>query len=81
MNPLPHLRKTFSIGANVIVSAGGGWQRDARGVVVAGPEPVTTVQGEDYYWWVEFVRPEKDAEDDGPYNMAKILSRYISHAT
>jgi len=81
MEAPPQLRKTFSIGAKVRVSKKGGWQRDAFAVVIAGPEPVTTRQGEDYYWWVEFVEPERDAEDDGPYHQAQILSRYIADAT
>jgi len=75
------LRRTFSIGARVCVSAKGGWQRDAPGVVIAGPESVQTLQGEDFYWWVEFLQPERDLDNDGPYSKAQVLSRYIQNAT
>ena len=75
------LRKAFQLGARVVVSARGGWQKDAVGVIVAGPEPVKTMQGEDFYWWVEFLIPEYDLDGDGPYSKAQILSRYIEHAT
>lgn len=75
------LRKTFTLGSKVVVSAKGGWQNDAIGVVVAGPEPVSTLQGEDFYWWVEFLQPQRDLGNDGPYNKAQILSRYIEDAT
>ena len=74
------LRKVFQLGAKVRVSAKGGWQRDALGIIVAGPEPIQTLQGEDFYWWVEFSEPERDLDDDGPYSKAQILSRYIDNA-
>lgn len=75
------LRKMFQLGTKVVVSARGGWQRDAVGVIVAGPEPVQTLNGEDFYWWVEFSEPERDAGNDGPYSKAQILSHYIVSAT
>jgi hypothetical protein len=75
------LRKTFLLGAKVLVSARGGWRRYAPGTIVAGPEPIQTVQGEDYFWWVEFLTPERDLDDDGAYSKAQILSRYIEDAT
>ena len=74
------LRKEFRIGATVIVSAKGGWQRDAAGVIVSGPEPISTLQGEDFFWWVQFLSPERDLDGDGPYSKAQILSRYIDNA-
>jgi hypothetical protein len=75
------LRRTFQLGSKVVVSAKGGWQRDAMGVVVAGPEPIQTLQGEDFYWWVEFLNPQRDVDNDGPYSKAQVLSRYIENAT
>jgi hypothetical protein len=75
------LRKTFRLGAKVVVSAKGGWRRDALGVIVAGPDPIETLQGQDLYWWVEFAVPEHDLDGDGPYYKAQILSRYIKNAS
>jgi hypothetical protein len=75
------LRKMFPLGAKVLVSSRGGWRRDAAGIVVAGPESIHTLQGEDFYWWVEFLTPERDADNDGPYSRAQVLSRYIDDAT
>jgi hypothetical protein len=75
------LQRTFRIGARVVVSSKGGWQRDAMGTIVAGPEPIETLQGQDFYWWVEFITPERDLDNDGPYSKAQILSRYIQNAT
>lgn len=75
------LRRTFKMGAKVLVSARGGWHRDALGRIVAGPEPIQTLQGEDFFWWVEFLVPERDIDGDGPYRKAQILSRYIEDAT
>jgi hypothetical protein len=75
------LQKNFQLGTKVIVSAKGGWQRDAMGTIVAGPEPIKTLQGQDFYWWVEFLIPERDLDNDGPYSKAQILSRYIRNAT
>ena len=74
------LRRMFRLGDRVVVSSTGGWRRDALGVIVAGPEPIETLQGEDFYWWVEFLVPEHDLSDDGPYSTAQILSRYIERA-
>ena len=76
-NPFP-MRQHFAVGARVQVSgACGGWQNDSRGVVVAAPEPVQTVQGEDYFYWVQFDSPQRDLSDDGPYTKAQILSRCL----
>lgn len=75
------LRKEFKVGTKVIVSSTGGWQRDAVGIIVAGPELIDTLQGQDFYWWVEFLTPERDLDNDGPYTKAQVLSRYIQSAT
>ena len=74
------MKKAFALGTRVVVSKDGGWQRDAKGVVVAGPEVIQTLQGEDYYWWVEFEEPERDINGPDQYRKAQILSRYITAA-
>jgi len=66
------------IGAVVEVSAEGGWRTDCQGKVKCGPEPVETRQGVDYFYWVEFDEPQHDLSDDGPYEAAQILSRYLT---
>jgi hypothetical protein len=76
-NPFP-MRQHFAVGVRVLVSgACGGWRKDSRGVVVAAPEPVQTVQGEDYFYWVQFDSPQHDLSDDGPYSKAQVLSRCL----
>ena len=77
---MAELRKTFQLGAKVLVSAAGGWQHDAFGVISAGPEPIETLQGQDYFWWVIFLEPERGLDNDGPYSKAQILSQYIENA-
>jgi hypothetical protein len=75
------MRQTFAAGARVSVSAiCGGWRNDATGVIVGAPEPIETVQGEDYFYWVLFDVPQHDLSDDGPYYKAQILSRCITNA-
>ena len=72
------MRQHFAVGARVLVSGTcGGWRNDSRGVIVAAPEPVQTVQGEDYFYWVQFDSPQRDLSDDGPYTKAQILSRCL----
>jgi hypothetical protein len=76
-NPFPS-RQHFAVGARVLVSgACGGWRNDSRGVVVAAPEPVQTVRGEDFFYWVQFDTPQHDLSDDGPYTKAQVLSRCL----
>ncbi len=69
-NPYP-MRQQLPLGTRVIVSgACGGWRADSRGVICGGPEPIQTVQGEDYFYWVQFDVPQYDGDDDGPYSKA-----------
>ena len=75
---MTQLRKTLELGSSVIVSAKGGWQADSLGFIVDGPEPVNTLQGEDYFYWVKFMTPQRDQDNDGPYSKAQILSRYLT---
>ena len=78
---LTRIRQEFASGEKVTVSGAGGWKRDAHGVIVGGPEAVTTRQGEDYFYWVEFDEPERDLDGDGPYYKAQVLSQYITRRT
>lgn len=74
-------QQEFPIGTRVSVSgACGGWRNDCEGVISSVPEPVQTVQGEDYFYWVQFDTPQHDLSDDGPYRKAQILSRCLTHA-
>jgi hypothetical protein len=79
----PHpLRQAFAVGARVSVSAAcAGFRNDACGVICDGPDPVATVQGEDYWYWVRFDEPQHDSSGDGPYYKAQILSRCLAHAS
>ena len=70
-------KKRIPIGAVVEVSAEGGWRVDCEAKARSGPEPVETRQGEDYFYWVDFDVPQHDLSDDGPYESAQILSRYL----
>ena len=73
------VRQQLTVGTRVFVSgACGGWRADSRGVICAGPEPVQTMQGEDYFYWVQFDSPQYDVSNDGPYSKAQILSRCLS---
>jgi len=66
------IKKFFALGATVVVSAEGGWQSDALGVVVSDPEAVQTLQGEDCFYWIQFFEPQPDLSDDGPYLRARL---------
>jgi hypothetical protein len=75
------MRQAFAIGTQVLVSAvGGGWRNDFRGTISSTLETVQTVQGEDYFYWVQFDAPQHDLSNDGPYYKAQILSRYLTNA-
>lgn len=71
------LKQEFSSGARVVVSAAGGWKRDALGTVKGPPEVTETVQGEGFTYWIEFDEPQHDLSDDGPYGKAQVLSLYL----
>lgn len=77
-SPFP-LLQTFAAGARVSVSAICGWRNDSTGVIVGEPESVATIQGEDYYYWVQFDTPQHDLSNDGPYYKAQILSRCLTN--
>ena len=73
-------KKDFEIGNFVVVSAEGGWREDSEGEIIGGPEPIQTLQGSDYNYWVRFSEPAHDLSDDGPYESAQILSRFLREA-
>ena len=70
--------QSFALGTRVFVSATcGGWRNDSRGSIISAPESVQTVQGEDYFYWVQFDVPQHDLSD-GPYSKAQVLSRCLT---
>lgn len=77
----PGMRKHFESGERVSVSAKGGWSSDFHGVISGGPDSVNTRQGEDFFYWVRFDTPQHDLSEDGPYEEAHILSRYLTYVS
>jgi hypothetical protein len=76
--PFPS-RQVFSQGNRVRVAAAfGGWLKESVGVICGTPAPVQTVQGEDFFYWVQFDVPQFTADKDGPYEKAQILSCCLS---
>ncbi|MGH1487723.1 MAG: hypothetical protein ACRBCI_16045 [Cellvibrionaceae bacterium] len=74
----PGMRKNLIKGAKVKVSSKGGWAQDSTAAITSDPESVNTRQGEDYFYWVKFETPQHDLSNDGPYESAQILSRYLN---
>ena len=74
-------KKIFNMNDSVIVSAKGGWKRDCKGTICSDTEPVTTLQGSEYYYWVKFDEREEDINGPDKYSKAQILSQYINNAT
>ncbi len=70
--------KVYESGSRVVVSTQGGWKNNGSGTIVGKAEPVTTLQGDDYYYWVEFDEPQEDINGPDKYYKAQILSRYLS---
>jgi hypothetical protein len=74
-------QKVFALGDRVRVpDAEAGWRHASTGRIVGGPEPVITLQGADFFYWVAFDSPQHDLSEDGPYERAQILSCYLQHA-
>lgn len=44
---------------------------------MGGPEPTTTVQGPEDYYWVQFDETQQCIDGDDEYYKAQILSRYL----
>ena len=70
-------RKEFARGDRVLVSAEGGWKESALGVICDGPEPVDTLKGPEYFYWVQFDEPQEDINGPDRYRKAQILSCYL----
>ena len=71
------LKKPFAIGDTVRVVDHWDWPSTPVGIVSSVADPITTLQGEDYHYWVRFDPPARDGDGDGPYKSAQILSRYL----
>lgn len=75
------LLQSLAIGSHVLVSATcAGWRNDFYGVICGGPERVETMQGQDYFYWIQFDSPQHDLSEDGPYYKAQILGRCLAPA-
>jgi len=72
------LKQELPAGTRVFVSSQGGWRDDCLGFVRGAAETVQTVQGEDYFYWVEFDTPQHDLSEGGPYRKAQVLARYLA---
>ncbi len=78
--PYP-LRQHFEHRSRVLVAATcAGWRTNFNGTICGEAESVQTVQGEDYWYLVEFDTPQHDLSNDGPYYKAQILSRCLTFA-
>jgi hypothetical protein len=41
---------------------------------------VSTIQGPERTYWVEFDEPQRDPDGDGPYASSQVLERYLEPA-
>ena len=74
-------QKVFAQGDRVQVSGPeAGWRQSSAGRIVGEPEPINTLQGADFFYWVAFDSPQHDLSEDGPYERAQILSCYLEPA-
>jgi len=74
-------KKQFNLNDKVLVNSKGGWKRTCVGSICSVAEPVETLQGSEFFYWVEFNEPEEDVNGTDKYSKAQILSQYISHTT
>ena len=44
---------------------------------VGSHELVSTMQGPEQTYWIEFDEPQRDADGDGPYRGSQVLARYL----
>ena len=68
---------SFALFDRVSVSSLAGWRRTFRGVVVSEPEPVDTVRGLEYFYWVAFDEPQQAIDGADTYRKAQILRCYL----
>jgi len=69
--------KTLALFDRVSVSPLGGWKNSCRGTVVSEPEPIDTLKGPEYFYWVEFDEPQQTIDGPDLYRKAQILSCYL----
>ncbi len=74
------MMKEFKLGDRVRISFEGGWKNSFPGIVCGGPDPVQTVKGPEYFYWVQFDEPQEDNNGPDKYDKAQILSCYLDHA-
>ena len=72
------IEQSLTNGTRVTVLAEGGWRKDFKGLVCGAPETIRTKQGNELAYWIEFDEPQHDLSEDGPYQKAQVLRRYIS---
>jgi hypothetical protein len=73
-------RKDLTINQRVLVSSTGGWKQSSLGVICSGPEPIETLNGPEYFYWVQFDEPQEDINGPDQYYKAQILSCYLEPA-
>jgi hypothetical protein len=73
--PLPE----FRIGDRVSVSSRGGWKTTFPGTISRHPEPIRTLQGDEYFHWVAFDQPQACIDGDDEYVEAQVLGCYLTH--
>lgn len=69
--------KQFALQDRVMVSSSGGWKRTSPATVVSEPEPVQTLKGPEFYYWVSFDEPQEAIDGDDAYYKAQVLSCYL----
>lgn len=73
-------RKVFAVNDRVLVLAEGGWKQDAYGMINSAAEPVETLLGHEFFYWVAFDQPQEDVNGPDKYSKAQILSCYLEPA-
>lgn len=68
----------FRIGDRVSVSLLGGWKTSFPGTISRHPDPVRTLQGDTYFYWVAFDEPQACVDDDDEYTEAQVLGCYLT---
>jgi hypothetical protein len=72
--------KNFALRDRVLVSSSGGWKKSSIATIVSEPEPVDTLKGPEFYYWVDFDEPQETLDGDDVYGKAQILSCYLGRA-
>ena len=69
--------KEFALLDRVLVSPLGGWRNACYGMVVSDPEPIDTLRGPEYFYWIQFDKPQQTIDGPDAYRKAQILSCYL----